>query len=226
MASMKPARPAGVLALALLAAVACNGAPTEGTPPAPAPAVAKRQPPVLEAEPAADEQKMPEPPPDHRPSSAADRALIADLYLAFAAEPGGFADKITALTPAQRRQAWGFLFCAAPRMLAAGQEDGRTGAPVTVALPPEADELIEYQGPRERARLTLLRQLAGEFVVVGRAIQSIDRGERRIVDGVIARQRRNLEMMRTTAGPGHTGKWNERIRRVFPALFSSLLPEC
>ncbi len=218
-----------ILPAALLVLAACDGKPAAkpaavaGTPPA-APG---NRPPAGDADEAGpQDQRLPEPPPDHQPTGTADRALLAELYLAFATEPAGFADKVAALTPTQRRQAYGFLFCAAPRMLAAGQEAERTGAPVSVELPPEADELIEYQGPRDRARLTLLRQLAGEFIIVGRSIQSIDRGERRIVDGVIARQAKNLEMMRATAGPGHAGKWSERIRRVFPPLFAALLPEC
>jgi hypothetical protein len=216
----------GMISLVLCAAAACDNAPQDAkpAPPEPAPVV---HPPTPDADaPVAEEQRLPEPPADHQPTGAADRTLLADLYLSFAAEPDGFADKVAALTPAERRQAWGFLFCAAPRLLAAGQEGERTGAPVSVELPSEAEELVEYQGPRDRARRTLLRQLAGEFVVVGRSIQSIDKCERRIVDGVLARQAKNLEMMRTTSGPGQSGKWNERIRRVFPALFSSLLPEC
>jgi hypothetical protein len=172
------------------------------------------------------EQRLPEPPADHRPTGPVDRALLSDLYLAFAAEPKGFADKVAALSPEQRRQVFGFLFCAAPKMLAAGQEGERPGAPVTVDLPPEADELIEYQGPRDRARSTLLRQLAGEFVIVGRCVQSLGDGRHEVVDGILARQAKNLEMMRATSGPGQADKWSERIRRVFPALFAALLPEC
>ncbi|HUT78298.1 MAG TPA: hypothetical protein VM285_11455, partial [Polyangia bacterium] len=204
----------GLFVWALVTLAACDTSPRDAKPVQPEPPNAERPQAPGADSPVAAEQKIPEPPADHGPTVAEDRTLLAELYLAFAAEPAGFADKVAALTSEQRRQAYGFLFCAAPRMLAAGQEGERTGAPVSVELPPEADELIEYQGPRDRARRTLLRQLAGEFVVVGRCIQSIDRGERQVVDGILARQAKNLEMMRATSGPGQSEKWDGRIRGV------------
>jgi hypothetical protein len=229
---MDGTRGIGVILLAMGAAAACGDRPAAEPEPASAvvsaPGIATAGSPEAPGAdaPVAEEQRLPEPPADHRPTGAADRALLSGIYLAFAVEPAGFADKVAALTPEQRRQTWGFLFCAAPRMLAAGQEGERHGAPVNVELPPAADELIEYQGPHDRARRTLLRQLAGEFVVVGRCIQSIDEGERRVVDGILARQAKNLEMMRATSGAGQSEKWEGRVRRVFPVLFAALLPGC
>lgn len=218
--------------LALLALVACGDRTRAGPPadepvaaaPAPAPADDRTAPGGREAE--GPEPRLPSPPDDHRPTGPEERALIAELYIAFAAEPAGFADKVLALEPARRRQAFGFMFCAAPRLLDAGQEGERHGAPIAMELPEVAEELIEYQGPRNRARRTMLRQLAGEFIVVGRCIEDLDAGSRSVVDGVLARQAENMAFARVTARDGWAADWNERIRRVFPALFAELLPEC
>lgn len=166
--------------------------------------------------------------PGHQPTQGGDRETLAAVYISFAEDPEGFVERVERLPAHQRGRLADFLFCAAPKLLAAGQqaERGPVGAPVELKLPAVADELIGFKGSPARMRSMFLRQLAGEFLIVGRAIQSIDRGQRQAVDEVLANQQRNLEMMQAAAGPTEAAKWSARIRRVFPVLFEELLPEC
>jgi hypothetical protein len=162
---------------------------------------------------------------DHKPTSPEDREALAAIYLSFAEDPDGFVTKVEQLSPDRRQRLADFLICAASTLHRASQSTG-AGAPRQVALPAEAQELIGFEGSPERARTMFLRQLGGEFVIVGRSIQSIDSGDKQTVEQILARQRQNLEMMRIASGPDKAAEWSAKIRRVFPILFAKLLPEC
>jgi hypothetical protein len=164
-------------------------------------------------------------PEEHSPTASEDRQVLAAIYLSFAEDPEGFVTKVEQLTSERRQRLADFLICAAATLHHASQA-GQSGAPRQVALPPEAQELIGFEGSPERARTMFLRQLGGEFVIVGRSIQSIDRGDKKTVEQILARQKQNLEMMRIANGPDKAAEWSARIRRVFPILFAKLLPEC
>ncbi|MBW2276342.1 MAG: hypothetical protein JRF63_02555 [Deltaproteobacteria bacterium] len=71
-----------------------------------------------------------------------------------------------------------------------------------------------------------LQQLGGEFLVVGRSIQSISDGDTKTVEQILMRQQQNLEMMKIASGPDQAAEWSATIRRVFPVLFARLIPEC
>jgi hypothetical protein len=164
-------------------------------------------------------------PADHKPTSAEDREALAAVYLSFAEDPEGFVAAVEKLAPERRQRLGGFLICAAAGLHRAGQP-AKAGAPRQIALPPEADELIDFAGSPEHARTMFLRQLGGEFMIVGRSIQSIDKGDKQLVEQILARQQQNLEMMKLAYGPDKAAKWSATIRRVFPILFARLLPEC
>jgi hypothetical protein len=162
---------------------------------------------------------------DHKPIGPEDREVLARVYLSFAEDPEGFVRAVEELTPERRERIAGYLMCAAGRIRAAGQP-AKAGAPAEIQLPIEAQELIRFEGSPERARSMFLKQLAGEFLIVGRSIQSIHEGDKAMVEQVLARQRQNLELMKVSQGPERAAEWSATIRRVFPILFARLLPEC
>ena len=165
-------------------------------------------------------------PADHEPTRGGDRQALAAVYISFAEDPEGFVEQVEKLPSSQRQRIAAFLFCAAPKLLAAGKGEPTAGGPVALELPAVADELIGFKGSPARMRSMFVRQLAGEFLIVGRSIQSIDRGQHQLVEEVLRSQQRNLEMMKASTGPTEAAKWGARIRRVFPELFDKLLPEC
>jgi len=164
-------------------------------------------------------------PADHDPIGPEDREVLAQVYLSFAEDPEGFVERVQGVAPDRRKRLAGYLLCAAARLHAAGNPD-QAGAPAQVELPVEAKELIRFEGSPERTRTMFLRQLGGEFLVVGRSIQSIDGGDTKTVEQILARQQQNLEMMKATSGPDKAAEWSATIRRVFPVLFARLIPEC
>jgi hypothetical protein len=164
-------------------------------------------------------------PADHKPIGAEDREVLSQVYLSFAEDPEGFVEQVQQLAPDRRERIAGYLMCAAGKLHTAANPD-KAGAPIQVELPIEARELIRYEGPPERGRTMFLRQLGGEFLVVGRSIQSIDRGDVKTVEQILARQRQNLEMMKIASGPEKAAEWSATMRRVFPILFARLIPEC
>lgn len=162
---------------------------------------------------------------DHRPIGAEDREVLARVYLSFAEDPEGFVRAVEELAPDRRERIAGYLMCAADKLRTAGQPV-KTGAPIEVQLPVEAQELIRFEGSPERARSMFLRQLSGEFLIVGRSIQSIHDGRKARVEQILDRQQQNLELMKISQGPERAAEWSATIRRVFPILFARLLPEC
>jgi hypothetical protein len=164
-------------------------------------------------------------PADHKPISAEDRAELAEVYISFAEDPEGFIGRVQKVAPDRRERIAGYLLCAANKLQAAGRQD-QVGAPVQIEIPVEAKELIRYEGAPDKARSMFLRQLGGEFLVVGRSIQSIAEGDTRTVEQILARQKQNLEMMKIASGPDKAEEWSATLRRVFPILFARLIPEC
>jgi len=163
-------------------------------------------------------------PADHKPIGPEDRAELAQVYLSFAEDPEGFIGRVNKVAPDRQQRLAGYLLCAASRLQAAGNPD-RAGAPVQIELPVEARELMRYEGAPDKARTMFLRQLGGEFLIVGRSIQSISEGDTETVEQILSRQQQNLEMMKL-AGPEEFAEWSATIRRVFPILFARLIPEC
>jgi hypothetical protein len=164
-------------------------------------------------------------PADHKPIGPEDRAELATVYLSFAEDPEGFIVAVQKLAPDRRQRIAGYLLCASNKLRAAGRQD-QTGAPVQIELPVEAKELIHYEGSPDKGRTMFLKQLGGEFLVVGRSIQSIDEGDTRTVEQILMRQQQNLEMMKLASPPEQVTEWSATIRRVFPILFARLIPEC
>jgi hypothetical protein len=164
-------------------------------------------------------------PADHKPIGAEDREALASVYISFVEDPEGFVGAVQKIDPDRRNRIAGYLLCAADKLRAAGKTD-RAGAPVEIELPIEAKELIRFEGSPDKARSMFLRQLAGEFLVVGRAIQSIDKGETKTVEQILARQHQSLEMMKVVKGPEESAEWSATLRRVYPILFARLIPEC
>ena len=222
---------AAPIAFALVVATiaACGG--EEKSPAAdPAPAEpterADESPAANAEEPPAENLELPAAPTDHERTSSEDREVLADLYVRFASDPDEFVAAVEEIPSSVRVQIYGYLLCAAPKLKAAAAALGRPGAPATVTLPPEAEELIGFSGSPKRAKQSFLKQLAGEFLVVGRAIQSLDRGKTEHVEAILARQKRNLQMMKAMHGPEKSAAWAKRIQRVFPEIFAVLAPDC
>ncbi len=166
------------------------------------------------------------PDPNHRPTRAEDRQLLAGLYVAFSLDPGAFIAKVEAAPSETRKQVSGFLLCAALKLADASRDAPLAGAPAPFELPEAANELIEFSGSKERAKKQFLKQLSGEFLVLGRAIRAIDAGSVSIVKPIIERQKANLKMLELTAPPDKRVVWRSRVEKVFPMLFAELLPQC
>lgn len=167
-----------------------------------------------------------EPPgPDHVATGPGDRQLLANLFLAFSTEPQTFVSAVQAVPSERRQRLAAFMKCAAPRLLAAGQERP-VGPPVDLRLPEEARQLIGFTGSEKRAKSLFLRQLAGEFLVVGRAISLVDKGDLAPVEKLIQRQKTNIEMLKFSAPPAKQATWRQSVEQAFPPLFASILPAC
>ncbi|MFO8073691.1 MAG: hypothetical protein R6V85_17660 [Polyangia bacterium] len=170
--------------------------------------------------------RLPKPPPDHEKTGAEDRAALAELYVTFAQSPEKFVERARALSDERRRQLAGYLFCAAPKLSAAGAPGSAAGAPRELDLPPGTSDLIAFGGSEKHKRQMFLQQLAGEFLVLGRCLQSLDEDGGETIEKVMRRQGRNLRMMKATRGADEVAAWEERIEKVFPELLAGLIPEC
>jgi len=135
-------------------------------------------------------------------------------------------EKLEAMPSDTRRQLSGFLLCAALKLAAAVKGAARGGAPVDVELPIEANELINFSGSKARARNQFMRQMSGEFLVLGRVIKSVDNGESAPGRHIVERQKANLKMLEMSAPPEERIVWRSRVERVFPILFAKILPAC
>ncbi len=163
---------------------------------------------------------------DHRRTTPDDRQLLAHLYIVFSLKPEQFIEKLEAMPSDTRRQLSGFLFCAALKMAAAVKGGAQGGAPIDIELPTEVNELINFSGSKERARNQFMRQLSGEFLVLGRVIESVDKGESAPGRHIVERQKANLKMLEMSAPPEERIVWRNRVEKVFPILFTKMLPAC
>jgi hypothetical protein len=171
-------------------------------------------------------ERLPRPPADHEKTGAEDRAALAELYITFAQSPEKFVERARALSAERRRQLAGYLFCAAPKLSAAGAPGPSSGAPREIDLPPGTPDLIAFGGSKKHKRQMFLQQLAGEFLVLGRCLQSLDEEGGETIEKVMRRQGRNLRMMKATRGADDVAAWEERVEKIFPELLDGLIPEC